>query len=39
MPARGGNPSLEDGQIRDIVAFLRAVQARAGDQDAEAKLY
>ena len=39
MPARGGNPSLEDGQIRDIVVFLRTVQARARAQDAEAKLY
>ncbi len=29
MPALGGNPTLEDRQIRDIVAFLRTFQARA----------
>lgn len=38
MPAKGGNPTLQDGQIRDIVAFLRTVQAKAAAQGAEAGL-
>jgi len=38
MPPLGGSPNLEEGQIRDIVAFLRTLQARAGAQAAEAQL-
>ena len=34
MPPMGGNPTLDDTQIRDIVAFLRTIQA--GTQGAEA---
>ena len=37
MPPMGGSPTLEDGQIRDIVAFLRTLQARAA-QSTEAEL-
>jgi mono/diheme cytochrome c family protein len=38
MPPMGGNSTLEDGQIRDIVAFLRTLQARASAQGTEAEL-
>jgi mono/diheme cytochrome c family protein len=38
MPPMGGNPTLEDGQICDIVAFLRTLQARASAQSGEAEL-
>jgi cytochrome c5 len=34
MPARGGNPSLSDGDLLDVVAFLRDVQKRAGAEPA-----
>jgi disulfide bond formation protein DsbB len=26
MPPKGGNPALTDGQIVDIVAYLRSIQ-------------
>jgi glucose/arabinose dehydrogenase/mono/diheme cytochrome c family protein len=29
MPPRGGNPSLDDAGIRDIVAYLRTLQSQA----------
>lgn len=29
MPARGGNPSLKDEQLADVVAYLRLLQANA----------
>jgi mono/diheme cytochrome c family protein len=34
MPPMGGNPTLDESQIRDIVAFLRTMQAGAGSTDA-----
>lgn len=30
MPPKGGNPALNDGQLADLVACLRAMQANAG---------
>ena len=38
MPPMGGNPTLDEGQIRDIVAYLRNVQSQARAQGAEAEL-
>lgn len=29
MPPKGGNPSLDDASLRDIVAFIRSLQADA----------
>ena len=31
MPARGGNPALDDAALRDIVAFLRELQSNHAD--------
>jgi len=30
MPARGGNASLTDANLNDVVAFIRELQLRAG---------
>jgi mono/diheme cytochrome c family protein len=38
MPPLGGNPTLEDGQLSDIVAFLRTLQANGAVQGAEAQV-
>ncbi len=36
MPARGGNPSLDEGDLLDIVAYLRQIQKQASvDQPEE----
>jgi len=29
MPPKGGNPALNDAQIRQIIAYIRALQAHA----------
>jgi disulfide bond formation protein DsbB len=29
MPPKGGNPALNDGNLRDIIAFIRTLQAQA----------
>jgi mono/diheme cytochrome c family protein len=29
MPPLGGNPNLDEGQVRDIVAYLRTLQSRS----------
>ena len=29
MPPKGGNPALDDNSLRDVVAFLRTLQAQA----------
>ncbi len=31
MPAKGGNPSLKDNQIQDVVVYLRSLQQAAAD--------
>jgi cytochrome c oxidase subunit 3 len=31
MPARGGNPTLDDGKLADVIAFLRVLQAGAAE--------
>lgn len=31
MPAKGGNPSLKDNQIQDVIVYLRSLQQAAAD--------
>lgn len=35
MPPNGGSPLLDDAKVRDIVAFLRVLQSRPHERDAD----